>query len=137
MIVALGGDGTTLAALRSGAEAGKPVLGVACGSLGALTAVTAADLEEALDRFAAGDWVPRALPALAAESEGAETLTAHNDLVIVRQGGGPGLGRVCASTTSCSSASPATAWWSARRSARPPTRSPPAARCSRPATAGS
>src|SRR5688500_19038411 len=43
-IVALGGDGTTLAALRTGAAAGRPVLGVACGSLGALTAVTAGDL---------------------------------------------------------------------------------------------
>ncbi len=88
VIVALGGDGTTLAALRSGSEAGKPVLGVACGSLGALTAVTAPDIEEALDRFVAGDWVSRPLPALAAESDGAETLTAHNDLVIVRQGAG-------------------------------------------------
>jgi NAD+ kinase len=88
LIVALGGDGTTLAALRSGAEAGRPVLGVACGSLGALTAVTAPDIEEALGRFAAGDWEPRSLPALAAESDGAETLTGLNDLVIVRQGAG-------------------------------------------------
>jgi NAD+ kinase len=49
-IVALGGDGTTLAALRTGAAVQRPVLGVACGSLGALTAVTAPDLEAALDR---------------------------------------------------------------------------------------
>ena len=69
VIVALGGDGTTLAALRAGAAAGKPVLGVACGSLGALTAVTADDLPGALDRLAAGDWTPRLLPALAVESE--------------------------------------------------------------------
>ena len=44
-ILALGGDGTTLAALRTGAAVGRPVMGVACGSLGALTAVTADDLE--------------------------------------------------------------------------------------------
>jgi hypothetical protein len=44
VIVALGGDGTTLAALRTGAAAGVPVMGVACGSLGTLTAVTAQGL---------------------------------------------------------------------------------------------
>jgi NAD+ kinase len=48
LIVALGGDGTTLAALRTGAAAGVPVMGVACGSLGALTAVTADDIDDAL-----------------------------------------------------------------------------------------
>jgi NAD+ kinase len=85
-IVALGGDGTTLAALRTGAAAGRPVLGVACGSLGALTAVTAGDLGDALDRLAAGDWSPRTLPALAAQSDGATTWTGVNDLVVVRQG---------------------------------------------------
>ena len=57
LIVALGGDGTTLAALRTGATFGKPVLGIACGSLGALTAVGADELPAALDRIAAGDWV--------------------------------------------------------------------------------
>ena len=88
VIVALGGDGTTLAALRVGAAAGKPVLGVACGSLGALTAVTADDLPGALDRLAAGDWTPRRLPALAVESGGAEVLTGLNDLVVVRAGAG-------------------------------------------------
>ncbi len=88
VIVALGGDGTTLAALRTGAAAGKPVMGVACGSLGALTAVTAGDLADALDRLAAGDWKPRALPALAVDFDGSDTLTAVNDLVVVRQGAG-------------------------------------------------
>jgi NAD+ kinase len=85
-IVALGGDGTTLAALRTGAAAGRPVLGVACGSLGALTAVTAGDLGDALDRLAAGEWSPRTLPALGAQSDGATTWTGVNDLVVVRQG---------------------------------------------------
>src|SRR5215207_5730900 len=86
LIVALGGDGTTLAALRTGAAAGVPVMGVACGSLGALTAVTADDIDDALDRVGAGDWTPRALPALAVDSDGAATLTGVNDLVVVRQG---------------------------------------------------
>src|SRR5687767_5678936 len=44
LVIALGGDGTPLAALRQAARVGRPVLGVACGSLGALTAVTAEQL---------------------------------------------------------------------------------------------
>jgi len=86
LIVALGGDGTTLAALRAAVPASKPVLGVACGSLGALTAVKAPDLGAALDRVHAGDWTPRTLPALAIT--GQERHVAVNDLVIVRQGAG-------------------------------------------------
>jgi len=87
LIVGLGGDGTTLAAIHTAAAVDKPVLGVACGSLGALTAVSADALEGALDRVAAGDWEPRHLPALQVES-GGETRWGVNDLVIVRQGAG-------------------------------------------------
>jgi NAD+ kinase len=86
LIVALGGDGTTLAALRTGAAVGKPVLGVACGSLGALTAVGSDRIAEALDRVSAGEWLPRRLPALIVESDGEEPQIGVNDLVIVRQG---------------------------------------------------
>ena len=88
LIVALGGDGTTLAALRTGAAAGKPVLGIACGSLGALTAVTADDLAVALDRVLAGDWTARMLPGLAVESAGLDVPIGANDVVVVRQGAG-------------------------------------------------
>ena len=49
VVLALGGDGTTLAALHAAAPVGRPVMGVACGSLGALTAVGADRLEAALD----------------------------------------------------------------------------------------
>jgi NAD+ kinase len=87
-IVALGGDGTTLAALRTAATAAKPVLGVACGSLGALTAVTSEHLASALDRLEAGDWTPRPLPALVLATDGAALRTGVNDLVLVRQGAG-------------------------------------------------
>src|SRR5918995_5893716 len=45
LAIALGGDGTTLAALHAAAPVGRPVLGVACGSLGALTGTTAEQLE--------------------------------------------------------------------------------------------
>jgi NAD+ kinase len=41
LVVALGGDGTVLTALRSSMDSATPVLGVACGSLGALSAVRA------------------------------------------------------------------------------------------------
>lgn len=87
LIVALGGDGTTLAALRASVDGGRPVLGVACGSLGVLTAVAARDLGRALQRFSAGEWVPNPIPAL--EVSGAEQpLHALNDVVVVRGGGG-------------------------------------------------
>jgi NAD+ kinase len=87
LVIALGGDGTTLAALRAAAPLERPVLGVACGSLGALTAVTADRLEDALDRVARGDWTRRSLPALLIERDGHE-LMALNDLVLVRAGAG-------------------------------------------------
>jgi NAD+ kinase len=88
VVIALGGDGTTLAALHVAAPAGRPVLGVACGSLGALTAVNASHVERALDRVAVGDWTARRLPAVVVDGDGRATLRALNDLVIVRAGGG-------------------------------------------------
>jgi NAD+ kinase len=87
LVVALGGDGTTLAALHAAGPAGKPVLGVACGSLGALSAVTAEELEDALERVGRGEWTGRAVPALHAD-HGDEVFAALNDLVLVRAGGG-------------------------------------------------
>src|SRR3954447_10344685 len=93
LVVALGGDGTALAALRAAAPAGVPVLGVACGSLGVLTAVTAGDFEEALTRVARDDWERRRLPALAIERDGERT-TAVNDLVLIRAGAGQVIAEV-------------------------------------------
>jgi NAD+ kinase len=88
VIIALGGDGTTLAALHAGAGAEKPVLGVACGSLGALTAVAASHLDEALRDLAAGHWRPQVLPGIAVTAEASEPQVALNDLVVVRRGAG-------------------------------------------------
>lgn len=87
LVLALGGDGTTLAAVHAAAPHERPVLGVACGSLGALTAVSADKLEAALDAVDSGDWSPRRFPALVVEREG-ERLTAVNDIVLVRAGAG-------------------------------------------------
>jgi NAD+ kinase len=88
LIIAIGGDGTTLHAIRSGARKERPVLGVACGSLGALTTVPAHHVGHALDRFAKGDWVVKKLPALAIRVDGDAVEQAFNDLVLVRQGEG-------------------------------------------------
>jgi NAD+ kinase len=88
LLVALGGDGTVLAALRAAAIVDAPVLGVACGSLGALSAVAMDDLDVVLDRVAVGEWTARILPALAVEPDGAETCWAVNDVVLNRRGAG-------------------------------------------------
>jgi NAD+ kinase len=87
VVVALGGDGTVLAALRRAEPVGAPVLGVACGSVGVLAAVTAAQLDEALAHVLEGDWNARRLQALAIESD-AGSDWAVNDFVAVRRGPG-------------------------------------------------
>jgi NAD+ kinase len=83
-IVALGGDGTVLSALRASAPVAAPVLGVECGSVGALTAVPAEELATALARVRAGEWVARRLPALAIQPQGGSGEWAINDFVVVR-----------------------------------------------------
>jgi NAD+ kinase len=88
LVVALGGDGTMLSALRMASPAGVPVLGVACGSLGALSAVTGDEVAGALERVFTGDWTPRSLPALAITADGETSERALNDFVIVRGGAG-------------------------------------------------
>jgi NAD+ kinase len=86
LVVAVGGDGTVLASLHAAAAHGAPVMGVACGSLGALTAVSADGLAGALDRVWARDWPARRLPALAIGPADAPSDWAANDFVVVRRG---------------------------------------------------
>jgi NAD+ kinase len=88
LVVALGGDGTVLNALRAAAAARTPVLGVACGSLGALSAVTAEEVAGAVDRVWTGDWTPRSLPALAIATPDTADDWAVNDFVVIRRGAG-------------------------------------------------
>jgi NAD+ kinase len=88
LVVALGGDGTVLSALRAAAPLDAPVLGVACGSLGALTAVHADAFEDALERVLGGDWTARRLPALSIHPEQGQDEWAVNDFVVVRRGAG-------------------------------------------------
>jgi NAD+ kinase len=87
LVVAIGGDGTVLAALREASAVKRPVLGIACGSLGALTTVEAGALVEALGAFAAGDWEPKAIPSLRITDAAGAHASAINDLVVVRAGG--------------------------------------------------
>jgi NAD+ kinase len=86
LVVAVGGDGTTLAALHAAAPHRLPVLGIACGSLGALTATSAEATEEALTKIAAGEWHRRVLPGVGVSADGSEPHHAINDLVVVRKG---------------------------------------------------
>lgn len=87
LVVAIGGDGTVLAALRAAAETRTPVLGVACGSLGALTALRADELLTALDQFQGGTWSRRQMHALEVTLDGEKSAWAINDLVLRRSGG--------------------------------------------------
>ncbi len=86
LVIALGGDGTTLAALHAAGPLGKPVLGIACGSLGALTATSADHLDEALEAIDACEWEQRRLPAIAVTADGNPPEMALNDFVVVRKG---------------------------------------------------
>jgi NAD+ kinase len=86
LIVSIGGDGTMLAAMRAGMGSDRPVLGVACGSLGVLTRVPTGQVAEAMERFSAGDWYARELAALEVQRPGEPELLALNDLVVVRAG---------------------------------------------------
>jgi hypothetical protein len=83
-------DGTVLGGARMAAAAPNdpPVLGLACGSLGALAAVRAGDTERALARHAAGDWAPLELDGLRVTDEHGATAVALNDVCVVRKGAG-------------------------------------------------
>src|SRR4051795_6068710 len=86
LVLAVGGDGTALHALHAAAAVNRPVLGVACGSLGALTAVTAGGLRDALGRVARREGCAGRLPGLAVSADGGEPRVAINDVVAVRRG---------------------------------------------------
>jgi NAD+ kinase len=86
LLVAVGGDGTTLAALHEGAATGRPVLGIACGSVGALTTVPAEETTAALDAVADGRWAPLELMGLDVAWSDGPARVAINDFVAIRKG---------------------------------------------------
>ncbi|MFI5256783.1 MAG: NAD(+)/NADH kinase [Gemmatimonadales bacterium] len=90
-MLTLGGDGTLLRAARIDAEHPVPILGINLGRLGFLTCCPAEMLNEALRRFAAGDYVvePRmTLDARVRGMDGAERARwrALNDVVLHKGG---------------------------------------------------
>jgi NAD+ kinase len=88
VLLALGGDGTALTALHAGAPSEKPVLAIACGSLGVLTSVTADKVASALDQFADGRWTPSPVPGLEIDTREGPAGTAINDLALIRDSPG-------------------------------------------------
>jgi NAD+ kinase len=88
LLLALGGDGTALIALHAGAPTSRPVLGIACGSIGVLTSVSAERVAWALEQVAAGRWRPVAIPALDLAWGEARSGVVINDVAIVRDGPG-------------------------------------------------
>lgn len=89
-LLSLGGDGTLLRAARFLDGRNIPILGINLGRLGFLTACSRDDVESALQRFVAGDYVSDSRMVLeAVVSNGGEPATtsyALND-VVLRQGG--------------------------------------------------
>ncbi len=90
LLVTLGGDGTLLRGARWAASAGVPVFGVNLGRLGFLTSVTVEELEEAIARISAGDFVldaRMALEVMTGRGKAAKPeFTALNDAVIHKSG---------------------------------------------------
>lgn len=87
-LLTLGGDGTMLRAARLVAGRQIPILGVNLGRLGFLTACAGADLEEALERFAAGDYIvqPRMTLEARASRSPTDRWRALNDVVLHKGG---------------------------------------------------
>ncbi|WP_433064181.1 NAD(+)/NADH kinase [Dactylosporangium sp. CS-033363] len=85
-IVALGGDGTMLGAMRLTVARPVPILGVNHGNLGFLTEISPPELPDALARLAAGDFTIERHAGLEAETDGGELVTAFgfNDVVLSR-----------------------------------------------------
>jgi NAD+ kinase len=92
-VLALGGDGTMLGAMRMAAPHGVPVLGVNLGTLGYLTEIDAAGLQGALSALHDGNYTIEARTGLAvapAPSTGLRAEVAYNDIVLTRV---PGRGQ--------------------------------------------
>jgi NAD+ kinase len=91
VVLALGGDGTMLGALRLAAPHDVPVLGVNLGTLGYLTDVDAGHLETALHTLLAGQYTIEPRTGLdLSPGNGIEAQIAYNDIVLTRV---PGRGQ--------------------------------------------
>jgi NAD+ kinase len=88
MLLGIGGDGTALIALHAGAPTSRPVLGIACGSIGVLTSVRAERLAWALEQIESGRWTSVAVSGLDVAWGEADGGVAINDVAVVRDGPG-------------------------------------------------
>jgi NAD+ kinase len=89
-LIALGGDGTLLGAMRSVVDRPVPVLGVNLGRLGFLAEVEGPELDAALEALATGRLSTESRPCLVLRSGELEDV-AFNDVVLARV---PGAGMV-------------------------------------------
>lgn len=87
-LIALGGDGTMLGAMRMVIDRPVPVLGVNHGNLGFLVELTPAQLPSALERLAAGDFTIEQHGCLEVSTGGIELAArfGFNDVVLSRSG---------------------------------------------------
>ncbi|HLQ85657.1 MAG TPA: NAD(+) kinase [Salinisphaeraceae bacterium] len=91
LVVAVGGDGTLLAASRAVAETQTPLLGVNLGRLGFLTDVLPEDMRAALDHILAGEFIKKLRLRLSAHivrangDDDGENFHALNECVIRNQ----------------------------------------------------
>jgi NAD+ kinase len=82
LVVAVGGDGTMLEAVRVALQADVPVLGVNAGHVGFLTRVEPGRLDDALDALAAGRWAESRRMTLCARVPGHPEAVGLNDVVV-------------------------------------------------------
>lgn len=83
--IVLGGDGTLLHAAQDLAEREIPILGVNLGTLGFLTEVETGELQDAIQRLVADDYMIEEHMLLKAEAGGA-VVHGLNDVVVTRSG---------------------------------------------------
>jgi NAD+ kinase len=86
LVIAFGGDGTMLRAVRTVQPASKPLLGVNLGSLGYLTDIPISELDEAMDHILSGEFQienrMRITAQVKREADLVGTFTALNDIVV-------------------------------------------------------
>lgn len=82
VVVAVGGDGTVLAAAALALEAGVPLFGVNAGRVGFMAEVEASEVPEALSALAEGRGRESRRMTLAVEVQGGQRLVGLNDVVV-------------------------------------------------------
>ena len=78
LAVVLGGDGTTLTAMRAFAECHAPVFSINYGAIGFLSTVDHGELQEGIRRILSGDFEILAIPALDVQVDGERRLAVND-----------------------------------------------------------